>query len=98
MNLTSDLPRFMPMASCSMARALCYAALFGGAAGHSSLLVPPSRNAVDKALPPWRNGSFGPGAFGDDAWGCNCVNATTGGQVPLKPSARLSFCCTPLYV
>lgn len=49
--------------------------------GHSSLLIPPARNAVDRDLLPWVNGSFGHGKFGDDSWGCNCVNATTGGPV-----------------
>lgn len=46
---------------------------------HSSLLVPPSRNAVDRSLPSWSNGSWGDGAFGPDSWGCNCINATAGG-------------------
>jgi hypothetical protein len=59
--------------------AACIALTFG----HSSLLIPPSRNAVDRVLPPWRGGSHGDGTFGPDAWGCNCINATTSlGQVP----------------
>jgi hypothetical protein len=50
--------------------------------GHSSLLYPPSRNSIDHALPPWKNGSWGDGTYGPDAWGCNCINSTTeGGQV-----------------
>ena len=53
-------------------------------AAHSSLLIPPARNAVDKDLPPWSKGSFGQGQFGDDAWGCNCINATTEGPVPCE--------------
>ena len=53
-------------------------------ASHSSLLIPPARNAIDKALAPWSKGSFGPGEFGDDAWGCNCINATTKGPVPCE--------------
>jgi len=49
------------------------------------LLFPPSRNAIDKTLPPWSNGSFGDGAFGPDDFGCNCVNATRGGgEVPCQ--------------
>ena len=56
--------------------------------GHSSLLIPPSRNAVDKDLAPWRNGSFGHGRFGDDAWGCNCINATAEGPVACEVGQR----------
>ena len=35
------------------------------AIAHSSLLVPPPRNAIDKSLAPWRGGSRGDGQFGD---------------------------------
>ena len=35
------------------------ALLITSAAAHSSLLFPPSRNSIDKLLPPWQNGSFG---------------------------------------
>jgi hypothetical protein len=52
--------------------------------GHSSLLIPPARNAVDRDLSPWSNGSFGHGRFGDDSWGCNCINATVEGLVPCE--------------
>ena len=47
------------------------------ARAHSSLLVPLSRNAVDKSLAPWKGGSHGDGQFGPDDFGCNCVNGTT---------------------
>lgn len=50
--------------------------------GHSSLLIPPSRNSIDRLLGPWKGGSMGDGKFGPDGWGCNCINATTDGQVP----------------
>ena len=49
------------------------------ARAHSSLLFPPSRNAVDRSLAPWRGGSHGDGKFGPDDWGCNCVNGTSSG-------------------
>ena len=48
-------------------------------ATHSSLLIPPARNAVDKDLPPWRGGRFGANlSYGipPDSFGCDCVNAT----------------------
>ena len=68
----------------AIAAACLAAAALPPGASHSSLLIPPARNAVDKALPPWANGSYGPGQFGDDAWGCNCINATTKGPVPCE--------------
>jgi hypothetical protein len=54
------------------------------AAAHSSLLIPPARNAVDRDLPPYRGGKFGRNlSYGlpPDNFGCDCVNATTGGAV-----------------
>ena len=63
--------------------------------GHSSLLVPPSRNSIDKTLAPWRNGSWGDGAFGPDDFGCNCVNATSDGQV--RSAAEPCLCVLSVW-
>lgn len=70
----------------AIAAACLAAAALPPGASRSSLLIPPARNAVDKALAPWANDSYGPGQFqfGDDAWGCNCINATTKGPVPCE--------------
>ena len=54
---------------------------------HSSLLFPPSRNAVDKDLGPWRNGGFGVNVSSGvppDNYGCDCLNATRHGAVPCE--------------
>ena len=64
------------------------------ARAHSSLLVPPSRNAVDRSLAPWKGGSHGDGKFGPDDWGCNCVNGTSSG--PTACDVGQSCFCEPL--
>lgn len=61
----------------------------GPVEGHSSLLVPPPRNAVDRGLPQWAGGRFGyancshpayekpnPLWGNGSCWGCDCVNST----------------------
>ena len=67
-----------------LAVGLLLAALSPRAASHSSLLFPPSRNAVDRDLAPWRNGGFGVNVSAGvppDNYGCDCVNATRHGAV-----------------
>jgi hypothetical protein len=57
------------------------------AMSHSSLIIPPPRNAVDKVLAPWRDGGFGGSLkYGSppDNFGCTCVNATAQGAVPCE--------------
>jgi hypothetical protein len=76
--------RLLRSHAAAAACALAALAAWPAVDGHSSLLIPPPRNAVDKDLPPWSKGSFGQGSFGDDAWGCNCINATTKGPVPCE--------------
>eukprot|EP00040_Diaphanoeca_grandis_P015763 m.80821 g.80821 ORF g.80821 m.80821 type:complete len:364 (-) comp25352_c0_seq1:337-1428(-) len=49
--------------------------------GHMSLVTPPSRNAVDRALPPWHGGKWYP-------YEANCSNP--GPKTPANPSG-----CTP---
>ena len=56
--------------------ACCFMLAAVPASGHMSLIVPPSRNAIDKSLAPWANGTFGPAPGETDKYGCNCVNAS----------------------
>lgn len=52
-------------------------ALVAGAAAHMSLILPPSRNAVDNILPPWSGGKFGKNDTDPDKYGCDCYNSTS---------------------
>ena len=61
------------------------------AMSHSSLIIPPPRNAVDKILAPWRDGGFGGSLkYGSppDSFGCTCVNATAQGAVPCEVACK----------
>ena len=35
---------------------ILFASLAAGALGHASMIMPPSRNAIDSELPPWSHG------------------------------------------
>ena len=43
-------------ASARAMRLTLIAALTAGVAGHASMIMPPSRNAIDSELPPWSHG------------------------------------------
>jgi len=51
------------------------AALATCAHGHGSMIMPPSRGAIDAELPPWSNGSNPPTGV-IEPYTCNCVNGT----------------------
>ena len=63
--IVRDLARVIAMASLVIAnstsarramRLTLIAALTAGVAGHASMIMPPSRNAIDSELPPWSHG------------------------------------------
>ena len=49
-------PHIANSASARAMRLTLIAALTTGAVGHASMIMPPSRNAIDSELPPWSHG------------------------------------------
>ena len=49
--------------------------------GHGALIMPPSRNAIDRFLPEFGGGKF-PKADDGENYGCNCGNMTGDGCTP----------------
>jgi hypothetical protein len=63
----------LPAAMMKAAAAVC--ALFGSAAGHGSMVMPPSRNSVDAELPAYRNKWPATGSI--QPYNCRCTNGTS---------------------
>ena len=57
-------------------RATTLSALVGVAAGHGSMIMPPSRNSVDADLPAWAHGKF-PETGLIEPYTCSCSNGTS---------------------
>ena len=50
-------------------------ALTAGAAGHASMIMPPSRSAIDSELPPWSHGQHPPTGI-IEPYSCSCTNGS----------------------
>ena len=65
-----------PFASSIMLKIALPAAFVALVAGHGSMIIPVSRNAVDAELPAWANGKH-PETGTIEPYTCACVNGTT---------------------
>ena len=59
-----------------MMRAACLLAFVARAAGHASMIMPPTRNSIDSELPAWSGGKH-PMTGWIEPYNCGCTNGTS---------------------